>query len=171
MKVPKFILQPLIENCFTHGFKNCGAESFCIHFSLKQKEHTWTLRIEDNGNGFSPEEEARIQKDIAFVQQSIEHPNVRFVNEITGIGLINTYARLLIHFSKDVTLRIGKSSLLGGLVEITGPAAMDRNPGSSAGPAAMDRNPGSSAGPASGYLAKTENALAPGKEDTEHWNL
>lgn len=119
--VPKFILQPLIENCFTHGFKNCGAEKFCIHFSLKRQANTWKLLIEDNGNGFSPEETARIQKEISFVQQSIQHPDAKFVNEITGIGLINTYARLFIHFSADVTLRIGTSSLSGGLVEITCP--------------------------------------------------
>lgn len=126
LQVPKFILQPLIENCFTHGFKNCGAEEFRILVSLKQNGDTWTLLIEDNGNGFSPEEEDRVRKDIAFVQQSIEHPNARFVNEITGIGLINTYARLFISFSKHVTLKIGTSRLSGGLVEITCPVWMDK---------------------------------------------
>lgn len=135
LPVPKFILQPLIENCFTHGFKNCGAEKYRILFSLKQAKDTWTLLIEDNGNGFSPEEEERVQKDIGFVQQSIEHPNAKFVSEITGIGLINTYARLFISFSKQVTLRVGTSRLSGGLVEITCPIVMDSRPGGlSSGP-------------------------------------
>lgn len=132
--VPKFILQPLIENCFTHGFKNCGAEIFLIDFSLMLDGNTWILRIEDNGNGFSHEDEERVLKDIAFVRQSVENPNAKFVNEITGIGLINTYARLFISFSTHVTLRIGTSRLSGGLVEIACPTAMDETAATPAPP-------------------------------------
>ncbi len=124
--VPKFILQPLIENCFTHGFKNCRAEKFLILFSLKQNEDTWTLKIEDNGIGFSDEDKARVLKDIELVQQSIKNPNVQFVNQITGIGLINTYARLFITYSTQVTIKIGISNLSGGLVEITCPISMEQ---------------------------------------------
>lgn len=124
--VPKFILQPLIENCFSHGFKNCSAEKFLILFSLKQNKNTWTLKIEDNGIGFSAEDEARVLKDIALVQQSVKNPNIQFVNQITGIGLINTYARLFISYSTQVTIKIGVSSLSGGLVEITCPISMEQ---------------------------------------------
>lgn len=123
--VPKFILQPLVENCFTHGFKNCPAPCFIVHVSLGLFQDHWTLLIEDNGNGFSKEDEQRISTDIQFVEQSIHTPNAKFVNEITGIGLINTYARLFISFSKKVTLKIGGSSLQGGLVEITCPIKTD----------------------------------------------
>lgn len=123
--VPRFILQPLIENCFTHGFKNCEEEVFLIRFSLKTSKDAWHLIIEDNGNGFSPQDQDRVWNDIAFVQQSVKNPNAKFVNHITGIGLVNTYARLLISSSGDVTLRIGTGSLKGGLVEIICPASVE----------------------------------------------
>lgn len=119
--VPRFILQPLVENCFTHGFKNCDAESFLIHISLKTAGDAWHLAIEDNGNGFSPQDQARVRKDIEFVRQSVETPNAKFVNGITGIGLVNTFARLLISCSGDVALHIGAGDLQGSLVEITCP--------------------------------------------------
>ena len=117
--VPKFILQPLVENCFTHGFKNCGAKQFRIMVAIQQIEDAWTIRIEDNGNGFSAEDRERTEKEIAFVRQSIQNPDAKFVHEITGVGLINTYARLLINFKGQVSLEIGDSTLGGGLVEIT----------------------------------------------------
>lgn len=119
--VPKFIFQPLIENCFTHGFKNCGASQFLIHFSLKKNQSTWTLKIEDNGNGFSEKDKERIFKDISLIRESVENPNAHFVNKITGIGLINTFARLFISYSSHVSLKIGTGNLSGGLVEITCP--------------------------------------------------
>lgn len=118
LSVPKFILQPLVENCFTHGFKNCAAEKFIIRVSLETRDNKWILRIEDNGKGFSPADRERIKKEVTFVQDSIKNPNERFVAELTGVGLSNTYARLLISFSGRVKLHVGTGGLSGGLVEI-----------------------------------------------------
>ncbi|MDY3917682.1 MAG: histidine kinase [Candidatus Limivivens sp.] len=117
--VPKFILQPLVENCFTHGFKDCDADEFRIRLSLVIKGEYWNLAIEDNGNGFSKEDEERVAKDVEFVKQSIRNPNAEFVNKTTGIGLINTYARLFISFPDNVQIWIGNGEMKGGLVRIS----------------------------------------------------
>lgn len=119
LQVPKFILQPLVENCFAHGFKNCSEPRFIIRLSIHMQDDMWVLRIEDNGNGFSKEDTDRVYQEVAFVQKSIQNPNAKFIDEITGIGLTNTYARLLICFPEKVQLLIGHSSMQGGLVEIT----------------------------------------------------
>jgi sensor histidine kinase YesM len=123
--VPKFILQPLVENCFTHGFKNSNAEHFMIQIYLKKQNQNWSLIIEDNGSGFAKEDQARITKDIAFIKQSILNANGTFLNETLGIGLINTYARLFISFSESVSLFIGSGEMGGGLIRITCPAGKE----------------------------------------------
>ena len=120
--VPKFILQPLVENCFTHGFKNCTKEFFLIRIFIgRESEGTIRIMIEDNGNGFSEEDLKRIEKDRALIHESIVNPNARFLNETTGVGLINTYARLLLQYKEGVELSVGKGELGGGLVVITCP--------------------------------------------------
>lgn len=117
--VPKFILQPLIENCFTHGFRDCVKDEFQIYVSLSLVEGYWTLTIEDNGNGFSEDDIERIMKDTEYVRKSIKDPKADFVNDTTGIGLINTYARLFISFPDRVKLWVGTGDMKGGLVKIS----------------------------------------------------
>lgn len=77
----KFILQPVVENCFKHGFKNttsggkvsvriCGTEKYVYFY------------IEDNGCGISPEKLLEIQEHL---QEDIT---------AKGIGIVNTNSRL-----------------------------------------------------------------------------
>lgn len=57
IKLPKLILQPLVENCIKHGFKDSGEPIFInVKSQLKIIDDTKTLMItiEDNGIGFYP---------------------------------------------------------------------------------------------------------------------
>ncbi|MGG1516584.1 histidine kinase [Paenibacillus oryzisoli] len=60
-KAPKFFLQPFVENAFVHGFEKRKAGGVllikgCVHNGCLQFE------VEDNGQGMSDEQLARIQK-------------------------------------------------------------------------------------------------------------
>lgn len=118
--VPKFILQPLVENCFTHGFKNSLNEYYEIHITGKVTEDGWDLQIEDNGSGLSEERQAQLNQKIRTVEQSVETSNPYFSEKAGGIGLVNTYARLLIALRKEgsITLQVNRSASGGGLVRI-----------------------------------------------------
>ncbi|MDO5423443.1 MAG: histidine kinase [Eubacteriales bacterium] len=118
LEVPKFILQPIVENCFTHGFKNSLKETFLLSVYIEKAPDGWLIRVEDNGTGFSEEDKNRVYQEAAYVRDCVENPNADFVNHIHGIGLVNTYARLLLGLSGNVTLHIGESAMQGGLVEI-----------------------------------------------------
>ncbi len=58
-------------------------------------------------------------KDTEYVRKSIKDPKADFVNDTTGIGLINTYARLFISFPDRVKLWVGTGDMKGGLVKIS----------------------------------------------------
>ena len=117
----KFMLQPLVENCFTHGFKNSVRDHYVIHITGRITESGWCLQIEDNGSGFSEEKLMQISQEIFAVRQGIETSNPYFSEKAGGIGLVNTYARLLIGMRDQgtVSLQVGRSELGGGLVCIT----------------------------------------------------
>ena len=119
--VPKFILQPIVENCFTHGFKNVVVPTYVIRVTGKALPHGWMLQVEDNGSGFSEADRTRVLDEMKHIRDSIAASGeVTPRSATTGIGLINTYARLVLGLrgNGDVKLEIGDSELGGGSVTI-----------------------------------------------------
>ena len=55
VKVPKLILQPLVENSIYHGIRPLGNKG-CIKISIKKKENRIQLSVEDNGEAMSKED-------------------------------------------------------------------------------------------------------------------
>ena len=46
-------IQPIVENCFKHGFGN--RKSLHIHISVTWEENKVSISVTDNGVGFEPE--------------------------------------------------------------------------------------------------------------------
>ncbi len=86
MKVPKFILQPLVENSIYHGFLDIGKTDGFIQISLRRRGHRIDIRVRDNGAGI---ERARIH-DILINQHKSSN---RYMG--VAIGNINRRIRLL----------------------------------------------------------------------------
>ncbi|WP_313185477.1 sensor histidine kinase [Lacrimispora sp.] len=90
LQVPKLILQPMIENCVTHGNHN-QADQLDIFILIAVREELLTIQVRDTGNGVSPEhlEELRMS-----------------LSEFSGfhekhIGLQNLFRRLQLRFPAD----------------------------------------------------------------------
>ena len=99
--VPKFMLQPFVENAIQHGF------------SAEQPDFTYTLRISghrdgddlvfsvaDNGKGFEQNAETLWRKD---------H---------TSIGIANTHKRIQLYFGKDYGVTIHSRPSEGTVVTV-----------------------------------------------------
>jgi len=93
-EVLRFILQPIIENSITHGFKT--VQSGMIELTAEIVSNDLVIMVHDDGNGINPEKLKELVNDI-------NHPQ----NEnITGIGLVNVARRIALHYGEKYGLSI-----------------------------------------------------------------
>lgn len=96
LPVPKLSIQPIVENCFKHGFSSVSPP---WHISIScgsDGPGLWEIVIEDNGCGFS--EEALVKLEGL--------PRAYHELEINGLGLHNTFSRFSIQFMGDFSYEI-----------------------------------------------------------------
>ncbi len=96
LPIPFMIFQPLVENTFTHGIDICAK---CIHLSCSvqiKEDHVW-LYVTDDGPGMS-ERQVQHLKEI--------WKDSRQDGKRGGIGLLNVFRRLQLHFCGKVDVYI-----------------------------------------------------------------
>ncbi|MFC0472676.1 sensor histidine kinase [Halalkalibacter kiskunsagensis] len=116
IKVPKMILQPIIENYFKHGFDIRDGVGE-IQIKCKKKESYLFIVIRDNGMGVS---EKRLEE---VYQQLYAEPNTDKVQ--SNIGLKNVYARLQLYYSGEALLKLQNQNSGGFLVIMKLPLEME----------------------------------------------
>lgn len=87
MKVPKIILQPLVENAIYHGIRELEGGGR-ITISVKKVDNSVELLIKDNGKGFSVDKNEK--SDI----------------KLGGIGIKNVDERIKLYYGKDYGVEI-----------------------------------------------------------------
>ncbi|WP_339192391.1 sensor histidine kinase [Paenibacillus sp. FSL E2-0230] len=90
-KMPKLILQPLIENAILHGFE--GGMKGKISVRVEKAEAGIRISIEDNGKGMSLEEETKLQR-------RLEMSPVSDNTAEGGVGLINVHHRIRMKYGE-----------------------------------------------------------------------
>lgn len=95
---PRLCIQPLLENCFQHGFKKV-LPVWEIRIDCHQEESTCILEVTDNGAGFSQKELTSLQEkiDIFLSEPSASLPSLT----IGGMGLINTIVRMKLKYHEN----------------------------------------------------------------------
>ncbi len=115
--ISKFSIQPILENCFQHGFKKV-LPVWQIHITTWVAEDHWYLSIEDNGYGADPQVLTELNKK---VEDFLLHPSDTISNlTIGGMGLINTMIRLKQKYKEEITLTIEPLEPRGTLVTLGG---------------------------------------------------
>ncbi|HEY5587137.1 MAG TPA: histidine kinase [Ruminiclostridium sp.] len=100
--VPRLILQPVIENAYSHGLKN-KVKNGIINISFSQKKNVFSISVEDNGNELTSEILMALEDKLLFIDNS---------DEITG--LLNVQRRLKIKYGELGGISVSRGEL-GGL--------------------------------------------------------
>lgn len=118
--VPKIVFQQVVENSIRHGF-NLSENIMRIEVEgrLSDSGREWVMEFRDNGDGISDETVDELSTNMEKVKRLMDRHELLEM-EIGGMGLLNTYARLLLFFGDEVKFDI-KGSTQGTVVRITAP--------------------------------------------------
>lgn len=96
--VPKLILQPIIENCFQHGFENIPPV-WKIHIKTYQKDGYWYVSFTNNGNPFEENKKELLYKRFEQFKEHVMEGIRESGTEKQSFGLENTIMRLTIYYN------------------------------------------------------------------------
>jgi two-component system sensor histidine kinase YesM len=105
-RIPRLIMQPVIENCVSHGYT--GEYPFFITIEASVSGGKLCIIIEDNGRGIEPEQ-------LESLHRGLEDPR----KYSTHIGMINTHQRLRLHYGGEHGLAIQSEPGKGTTVTLT----------------------------------------------------
>ena len=94
MRIPKFTLQPLVENYFAHGVDYRRTDNVISIKALKKEGYVEIL-VTDNGRGIPADKLAEIRDKLA--QRTFEH-TVDYSGKRQSIGIVNVHERFVLYF-------------------------------------------------------------------------
>ncbi|MCJ8008431.1 sensor histidine kinase [Lederbergia wuyishanensis] len=106
IKVPRLIVQPIIENAYEHSLEKMPDEGF-LRVSFEKRGDIVSIVVEDNGDTLSDEEIHKLGSRIA---------NINELQEMTGI--INIHRRIALTYGEGSGLFLSRSTLNGLKVTI-----------------------------------------------------
>lgn len=109
-KVPKIILQPLIENAIYHGIKNTSVKGF-IAIDVHQKNNDIVISITDNGIGM----------DTETCQKLLDETQEQESQNGSGVGIRNVNQRIKLYYGNNYGLSYKSSEGKGTIVTMTLP--------------------------------------------------
>jgi sensor histidine kinase YesM len=112
--VPKFILQPLVENAIKHGQRGVSSGGIISITAREAPEGTLMIAVEDNGHGMDAEQVRRIR-------EGLDRPETE-TDDHYSIGLSNVHQRIRILFGDAYGLDIQSEPEVKTVVSIRMPA-------------------------------------------------
>ena len=118
--VPRLLLQPVIENCFVHGFANTPGP-WRVEIGSRLQGTNWEVSVKDSGGGMDT---ARVRRLLAEFEAALadESPSVFDRDFSRGkLGLLSTFARLRALYGERAVFSLESTEGTGLLVRIGGP--------------------------------------------------
>lgn len=109
-KIPKMILQPIVENSIIHGLENMESDGK-LNIKIGKQNSSLIIEIQDNGEGIKLEKLKEILKRMESLNEK----------ENRSIGLINVHKRLVLSYGIEYGLSIESQESFGTTVKISIP--------------------------------------------------
>jgi two-component system, sensor histidine kinase YesM len=119
-KVPKMILQPIVENAIFHGIEPKLGDGM-LRLRGELKDDILSLSVEDNGAGMGIEQLRTVQSSLS-AQRRLAAPKHE---RSAGIGLTNVHNRIKLNYGDEYGISIRSESGAGTEVIIIMPAGSD----------------------------------------------
>ncbi len=100
VRMPKLLLQPLVENGIFHGLERCSRTG-TVRVLAKSEDADIMIEISDNGHGMPKEELDKLRQRLKDSNQM--EPKSK---EGSGVGMVNIYQRLKILYGGQAVFRI-----------------------------------------------------------------
>jgi len=117
--VPRFILQPIVENCYKYGFVRKGGN---IVITVKKANNNLTITIEDNGRGMKQDIVDKVNSSLKQNRYQITNNQSTDDNNTTGIGLVNVFNRLKLIYGENFQMKLSSIEQEGTKVTLVFPA-------------------------------------------------
>lgn len=116
--IPKIVLQQIVENSVNHGFEK-GQKIVRIDIIGYVLDGWWYIEFMDNGGGFETEVLNELSKRMECMRSEIIKGESKIRLAIGGMGLINTFGRLVLFYNNNFILSL-KNADLGGAQVVLG---------------------------------------------------
>lgn len=100
MKIPKMILQPIVENAIYHGLERKSGKGTITIIGEMTKENNIRFEISDNGKGINEEELHDLRQCLNITDMDQSHVAIR------GLGLLNIHRRIRLAFGEPYGISI-----------------------------------------------------------------
>ena len=115
LPLPRLVLQPLVENCFSHGFKS-AEPPWRLSIQVFREENQWIIRVADNGCGFPEEKRQELLRQVESTLSDLGGADL----QIGGLGLVNTIIRLRIMSADAISFSITPNDPTGTILTLRG---------------------------------------------------
>ena len=115
IRIPKLIVQPLVENAFKYAFNT--APPWKLDITAEIKEDRWFIHVEDNGIGMTQLQMNELLKTLSYLKTTREISSLK----IGGMGIKNVYLRLILLYNEKAFFDIESVESQGTRITIGGP--------------------------------------------------
>ncbi|REK74733.1 sensor histidine kinase [Paenibacillus paeoniae] len=124
VRIPKFTLQPIVENAFEHGLQRKEGK-WRLDVRIRIIGQRLVLMVKDEGLGMSVSKLAELRAEL-YGGERESYPSRGDRTERKGIGLQNVHARLQLRFGKQYGVRMFSRSGIGTMVILTMPVTRSK---------------------------------------------